>query len=294
MKPVHIAMAVGLTIIWGLNFVIIRFGLDHFPPLFFATLRFVIAGLPVLFVSRPALPMGRMLAISMTLFVAQFGFLFPAMQVGYPPGLASLTLQVQGFFTVLMAAAVLRERPKPRNLLGMAIAFSGLAVIASTVGVGGVTPLGLGLILLSALGWAAGNVILRGSPSVDIFPLISWISLLAVGPLLALSLALEGSAADWRAVTGMTWSGLGALAYVAVPTTILGFYIWGQLLKRYPAGLVAPFTLMVPVTGTLSAYLILGETFSLTRILGMGLILIGLAVNTLPLERWLNRSVVSR
>lgn len=290
MKLPHILIAVGLTVIWGLNFVIIRFGLDHFPPLLFATLRFVAAGLPAIFIPRPKMAFGRLLAISATLFMAQFGFLFSSMQVGFPPGLASLTLQVQGIFTVILAAFTLGERPGRRNLLGLAVAFVGLAAIASTVGTGGVTPFGFVLMMLSAFGWASGNVILRSSPKVDMFPLIVWISALAVPPLLVLSLIIEGAAADATALAHVDLAAIGSLAYIVILSTLLGFFVWAELLKRYPAGLVAPFTLLVPVSGTISAYLILGESFGPVRLLGMALILVGIAVNTLPVERiWRRR-----
>lgn len=289
MRPLHIAMAIGLTIIWGANFVAVRIGLDHYPPLFFAVLRFFLAGLPILFLPRPQIAFGRLVAISMTLFVGQFAFLFPGMQIGFPAGLASLTLQIQAFFTVIIASIALGEQPRARNIVGLVIAFAGLAAIATTVGSNGVTLPGLLFVLASAASWATGNVILRGTPKVDMLALNAWTALLAVLPLLVLSLGLEGLAADWHALVNPAWPGLGALFYIVVPTTILGYWIWGELLKRYPAGLVAPFTLLVPITGTFTAYLILGETFGLMRLIGMALILLGLAVNTLPLERLFRR-----
>jgi O-acetylserine/cysteine efflux transporter len=78
---------------------------------------------------------------------------------------------------------------------------------------------------------------------------------------------------------------VGSLVYIVVLSTLLGFFVWAELLRRYPAGLVAPFTLLVPVSGTISAYLILGETFGPVRLAGMALILTGITVNTLPVER---------
>jgi len=291
MKPIHIALAVGLMIVWGLNFVFIRVALDSYPPLLLATLRFAIAGVPVLFVRRPPVALWRMLAIAMTLFVAQMAFLFTGMQVGFPPGLASLTLQVQAFFTVLIAAGTLGERPRPRNLMALAIAFAGLVVIAATVGSDGVTVTGFALILASALGWASGNVILRATPRVEMFGMMSWVSMLAVPPLLVLSLAIEGPAADWAALLHPSLGGLVGLAYVGIPTTIVGYWVWAELLKRYPAAMVAPFSLLAPVTGTIGSWLWFHESFSPMRLIGMTLILTGLVVNTLPFERWLARRV---
>jgi O-acetylserine/cysteine efflux transporter len=158
-------------------------------------------------------------------------------------------------------------------------------LIATTVGSDGVTIAGFGLILASAACWASGNVILRGTSGVEMFAVIVWISALACGPLLALSLAFEGPTADLAALAQPTTAGVIAVAFVAIPTTILGFWVWGELLKRYPAALVAPFALLVPVTGTLSAWALFGERFGTVRLAGMALIMLGLAVNALPWER---------
>ena len=280
----HIALAVLVTAIWGFNFVVIRLGLDSVPPLLLGALRFVVACLPVVFVARPKVPLPLLLAIGLTLFVGQFAFLFPAMKLGMPPGLASVTLQSQAFFTIAFAAIALRERPRPRQLAGAAIAASGLIAIAATVG-GGFTALGLALTLAAASSWALGNVLLRSAGKIDMFPLMIWLSLVPPLPLFALSLALEGWPAIAHALTHMTGIGIASVLYLAVPTTIVGFGIWGFLLKHYPASTVAPFSLLVPLFGTLSAHLVLGETFSTLRLAGMVLIVLGLAAIALPLPR---------
>jgi O-acetylserine/cysteine efflux transporter len=287
-KPRHIALAILLTVLWGLNFIAMHYGLLELPPLFFAAARFVIAGLPVLFVPMPKVPFRTLLWLAMTLFVGQFALLFPGMQIGYPPGLASLTLQVQVFFTVIMAALTIGERPRPHHWLAMVVAFAGLALIAGTVGVDGVTVLGLIFLLASAFSWAVGNLIMRRLPPVDSFALISWLSVLAILPLMAISVALEGLQGDYAALLHLSGRGLLSLLYVAVISTIVGYRIWGELLKRYPAADVAPFTLLVPVTGMAASYLILGETLSPLRLVGGVLIMAGLVVNVFG-GRILNR-----
>jgi O-acetylserine/cysteine efflux transporter len=261
-----------------LNFVVITVALSDFPPLFLATLRFAIAALPALFLPRPAVGWGMMIGIGLTLFVGQFALLFPAMAIGMPPGLASIALQVQAFITIAIAAAVLRERPTPRQILGGAIAFAGLVLIATTVGSNGVTVLGLTLALASAFFWAIGNVLLRRLGQVDMLSMISWLSVVAPLPLLLLSLTIEGPARIGAALGGASWLTIGAVLYIGVISTTFGYAVWGHLLKLYPAATAAPFSLLVPVSGTLSAALILGEAFGVVRLAGMGLILAGLAV----------------
>lgn len=282
MAPRHIALAVLVTVIWGVNFVVIRYGLDHYPPLLLTALRFAIAAVPALFIPRPKIPLGFLLAIGGIWFLGQFAFLFLSVDNGMPPGLASLTAQSQAFFTILIAAVALREAPSLRQVAGMAVAFAGLALIGASVG-GDMTLLGLVLCLAGALNWAVGNVLVRRTPPTDMFALVVWLSLVPPLPALGLSLAFEGWPAISVALLNPTFDGVAALLYLGVIATLAGFGMWGWLLKRYPAGLVAPFSLLVPLSGTLSAALFLGERFPPLRFAGMALILCGLLVVALPL-----------
>ncbi len=285
MKLRHVALAVLLAVVWGLNFVFIRLALTDFPPLLLAALRFALAAVPVLFLPKPPVPWPTLIAIGGTLFLGQFALLFPSMAVGMPPGLASIALQVQAFITIAIAIVVLHERPTRRQLAGAAIAFAGLVLIAATVGANGVTLAGFVLLVGAAASWAIGNVLLRRAGPADMLPLISWLSLVPILPLLALSLVIEGPERIAAGLASATWLSVGSLAYIVVVSTIFGFAAWGHLLKLYPAAVAAPFSLLVPISGTLSAALILGETFGPLRLAGMVLIFIGLGVLALPWGR---------
>jgi O-acetylserine/cysteine efflux transporter len=278
LQPRHIVLAVVLAIFWGLNFVFIALALRDFPPIFLAVLRFAIAALPALFLPRPAISWGMLIGIGGTMFVGQFAFLFPAMAVGMPAGLASIALQVQAFITIGIAAALLGEKPTARQIAGSAVAFIGLVVVGTTVGVNGVTLAGLILLLISAVFWSIGNTLTRQAGAVDMLALMSWAALVAPLPLLLLSLVFEGPARIEAGILGANWLTIGAVLYIAIVSTTFGYAAWGQLLKLYPAATAAPFSLLVPVSGTISAALILGETFGPARLTGMGLILLGLAI----------------
>ena len=294
MTPAHIGLALLTTALWGFNFVMIRVGLDAgLPPLLMAALRFAVVAIPALWLPRPKIPAGRMIAIGMTLFVGQFALLFTGMAAGMPPGLASVTQQSQAFLTALIAALVLRERPSGRAVLGMAVAFMGLALIGTTVGADGVTGLGLALCLAAAASWAMGNVLLRGAGSSPGGPIafMSWLGIVPILPLLGLSLAIEGPAEIGQALAGMNARGIAAILYVAVAATTVGYGIWGFLMARYPATTVAPFALLVPVTGAASAALVIGESFGPMRLAGMALVLAGLGVTAL---RWRRAGPVPR
>lgn len=282
MKLPHIALAVLVMIIWGVNFTVVSLGLGSFPPFLLAALRFAVAALPVLIIPRPDVPWPRLIGVASTWFIGQFSFLFLAMAVGMPPGLASVTLQSQVFFTITFAALVYREFPRRHQLAGMGLALVGLLLIGSTIGTHGMTPLGFVLTLAAAACWAAGNVALRGVGRCDMLHLVVWLSLIPPLPLFGLALAVEGPETVMTALSTVSWGGVGAVLYLAVPTTLIGYVIWGYLLKRYPLATVAPFSLLVPLFGTLSAALVIGEQFEVMRLIGIGLLVASLAIVIMP------------
>ncbi len=284
MKPKHLFLALVVAAIWGFNFVFIKLALVSFPPLFLVVLRFAFAALLIVVLPRPPIPWRQLILVSALLFLGQYALLFPAMAYGMPPGLASIVIQIQAFFTILIAALFLRERPTARQVLGALTAGIGLFVIGINLG-SDVTILGLSLTIASAISWAFGNVLLRRVGKVDMLPLIAWLSLIPPLPLLGLSLVMEGPAALNTAIHSITWVTGGAVLYIAFISTIVGFAIWGHLLKLYTAGTVAPFALLVPIFGALSSALVLGERFGQIRLIGMGLVMAGLAVIAVPWPR---------
>lgn len=289
MRPREILLALFVVVAWGVNFVIIEVGLGTMPPLLLAALRFAVAALPAIFIPRPAVPWPRFIFIGLVLFTGQFGLLFMSMKVGMPAGLASVVIQSQAFLTGPIAALVLGERISPRQMGGTAIAFLGLAAIATTAGGGGVTLVGLLLSLGAALCWAVGNVALRGAGKVDMFAMVTWLSIVPPLPLLALSYLFEGPQAIEAAVLHMGWVGVGAVAYIAIVSTNIGYGIWAYLLKLYPAAQVAPFSLLVPIVGIISAALLLGEQFGPVRLAGMVLVFAGLIVAVFPFASFRSR-----
>lgn len=281
MKLHHMLLAALTSIVWGLAFVATKLGLESFSAPQLTALRFLIAAMPALVVSRPKISWGALVMIGLTLFAGQFLLLFFAFEAGLPPGLASVTQQMQVFFTVLLAATFLGEVPSIRQCAGLLVAFAGLALIGLTVGAD-LNPLALGLALAGALSWAVGNVLVkRTSTGIPLFSLIVWASLVPPLPALAI-LAVHGTGPSFlTALLNASWAGLGGAIYLGAAATLV-YAIWGDLLRRYPAGAVAPFALLSPCTGTLSSALAFGERFSPLRYVGMALILVGLAIILLP------------
>jgi O-acetylserine/cysteine efflux transporter len=272
----HVALAVLITFVWGVNFVLIHVGVEHFPPLLFCALRFTFVALPaVFFVGRPRVPWRWVIAVGFSLGVANFGLLFVAIDQGMPAGLSSLVLQTQVIFTVGFAGVVLGERPRAAQLVGAAIALAGLAVIATERATSApVVP--FLLVIAAAASWGVANVCTRIAQPPDGLALMVWASLAAPLPLLGLSFAFEGSQAMGDALRGIDLAGIGALAYIVGPSTLFGFAAWSGLLRRYPAAAVAPFTLLAPVFGIAAAALTLGERPSAAELGGGVLVIAGL------------------
>ncbi|MBX7248713.1 MAG: EamA family transporter [Caulobacteraceae bacterium] len=274
----HVLLALAVVAVWGSNFVVIRVGLDHLPPLLFCTLRFTFALLPaVFFLKRPAVPWSHLAAYGLFIGGGQFGLLFIAMNGHIAPGLASLVMQMQVFFTIGLSVWLAKEKVRLFQLAALALAGAGLAVIAAHTDAQ-TTPLGLGLTLLASLSWAGGNMVMKASGKVDALAYVVWASLFSIPPLIVLTLVFEG----WPAVREglmradlMTW---GAVLWQSVGNTMFGFAAWGWLLARHPAAVVTPAALLVPVFGMSASALLLAEPLPGWKLLAALLVLAGLAV----------------
>ncbi len=280
MRPRHIALAVLVAALWGVNFVVIELGLGHFPPLLFSALRFLAAAVPAIFLlGRPSVAWKWVVGVGLVLGVGKFGLLFIGMDQGMPAGLSSLVLQAQAVFTALFAALALSERPGRLRLAGMAVALAGIGVAAVDEGAGGPV-LAFVLVVGAAACWGVSNVLTRRAAPADALTFMVWVSAVPVLPLLALSLLFEGPDQGMAALAALDWSGAGIILYVAWISTVFGFGAWGFLLRRYPASSVAPFTLLVPVFGMSSAALVLGEGVSPLRWCAAALLVGGVALTS--------------
>ncbi|AQZ32919.1 O-acetylserine/cysteine exporter [Pseudomonas sp. LPH1] len=293
MTPKDLLLALLVIVVWGLNFVVIKVGLHGMPPMLMGALRFMLAVFPaILFVRRPQVPLRWMLAYGMTISLGQFAFLFYAMYVGMPAGLASLVLQSQAFFTLFFAALFLGERLRGSNLFGLLVAASGLVLIGLQGGQA-MTLAGFALTIAAASMWALGNVVTRKLGKVNLVGLVVWGSLIPPLPFLALSLWLEGPELISQSLRTLGLDSLLVLAYLAFGATILGYGLWSRLLSRYPASQVAPFSLLVPVVGISSSALLLGERLGGLQMVGAALVMAGLLINVWGgrlLDSWRQRA----
>lgn len=280
----HRLLAVLVAVMWGLNFIAIDASLQHFPPFFLVALRFALIAVPtVLFVPWPQVPVRWLVGYGLGFGTLQFLFLYWGMAAGMPAGLASLVLQASGPFTVLLGATLLRERVSGRQLIGILVAVGGLTLVAwQRADHAGLIP--FLLTLAGALGWAIGNVSNRLARPQSPLRLTLWMSVVPPLPMLALALAVEGPGRIVGSLTSLDEPGavaaLVGLGYTVLIGTVAGSGIWTWLMARHPAGVVGPFSMLVPVVGMSAAWLLLGERIALREGLGALLVVAGVLLGS--------------
>jgi O-acetylserine/cysteine efflux transporter len=285
MAPRHVALAVLVAALWGFNFVVIKVGLEDVPPLLLSSLRYALASLALLvLLRRPTVPWRWIVAVGLIIGVTKFSLLFVGMDVGVPAGLASLVLQAQAFFTLIFAA-LLGDRPRRLQVAGMALAFAGLALVATEADGSATSVTGLGLVVLAAAAWGVGNLVIKRSGAKDMVAFMTWMCIVPPVPLLILSLSFEGPAEVGQALAHLSWLSAACIAYIALFATVFGWAAWGFLLGRYSPGAVAPFALLAPVFGLVSGALVLGERLTALDLVAAVLILLGLACSVLRSTR---------
>lgn len=277
----HLLIAIAVMAVWGTNFVIIKLALNHLPPLTFALLRFCFVFFPLaFFLPKPSVSWGNLAAYGLLIGAGQFGIMFTALRSEITPGLASLVVQVQVFFTIGLAIWLNGERVSRYQVVALLLATTGVANILFHTD-GSATPLGITLVLLGALCWAGGNIAARQGAPDNMLSYVVWSALFAIPPLAVFALVLEGPramAAGIAAADGWTWA---AVAWQAVGNTMFGYVAWGWLLNRHPAATVAPLALLVPIFGLGSSAIILHEPLQFWKIASFALVMAGLALGML-------------
>ena len=289
MPPRDVLTAIAVAVVWGLTFIAIKIGVGETTPLALSALRFVFAALPlVLFVRPPKASPALVVLYGLFIGVGQFGLLFIAVREGFPVGLASLVIQLQAFFTIFFAWALLRESPRRAQAIGAAIAFAGIALIGSER-LGGASFGPLLLVVAAAAFWGAGNVVAKIAGRIDMLAFVAWSSLAAPAPLFLAALWLDGPAA----LAPLAHPSLRLILSVLVLSyagTTFGFGLWSRLLARHPAAAVAPFALLVPIVGMIAGGVVFGEPLDAFELWGAVLVMAGLGVNVFGdrlLRRWL-------
>jgi O-acetylserine/cysteine efflux transporter len=262
--------------IWGVNFVVVKLGLDHMPPLFFVALRFSLAALILLpFSGLPRAHLKRVIPLSFTLGVMHFALIYWGMR-HLDAATTAIAVQLQVPFAAILAAIFFRESLHWRRITGMVIAFAGIALIAGQPRFFE-NPLPLVSVIAAALVWSAANMQVKAlGDDIDAVQLNGWIAILAAPQLLVVSYAWEGD--HWPALTEIGWGGAFAIVYQAAIVAAFSYWIWYNLMRRYPVNLVMPFMLLQPLIGAASGVYFRDEEISLLMVLGGFAILVGVAI----------------
>jgi len=291
MRYTDLALGVMVMAVWGFNFIFIKMGVDQLDPLLLTALRFAAAALPAIwFVRRPPVAWRYILAYGVVFGTGVWGMVTFSISAGLSPGMASLLLQMNVAISMLIGWLWLNETLSAKKLAGAALALGGL-MISLLIEDGSVTLAGLGLVLLGATSWGLSGLIMKAARTDQVFSFIVWGLLFAPLPLLLLAWLKQGPEVFTPLLNGLNSDAVISILFQAWPTTLLGYWIWNRLVVRYPLSTVAPLTLLVPVFGLLSSWLVLNEPMGDMKLLSALLIIAGLVVGVIRLERFRERSV---
>ncbi|MGX0893365.1 O-acetylserine/cysteine efflux transporter [Pseudomonas sp. ADAK2 TE3594] len=278
MQKKHLVLAILVTLVWGVNFPITKLGLRSIDPFVLTGIRFALAAIPlVLFIKRPAIKFSYVAAYGFIFGLGMWGVINYGIQIGVSPGIASLIIQLSVFFTMGWGALLFKEKLRGAQLIGALLALVGLAGIISTQQ-GEHAILGVLLIVLSAVAWSVGNVIIKKSGVKEIFSFMVWASLFPPIPLFFITWLMQGAAPFENLQSSLDFTAVLSIVFQVYLATHFAYWGWNSLLKLYPVSTVAPLSLLIPVFGIGSSMLIIGEHISTPNLISIAIIIMGLAV----------------
>lgn len=289
MKRKDLLLAVLLVTIWGINFTVIKLGLNGVPSMLLVALRFLLTSFPaIFFIKKPKTQLKYIILYGLTVGVGQFSCVFYAMEIGMPAGIASIVLQIQTFISSAFALLFLKEKLKAKQIIGFIVSALGLILIASSDGsnMNKVPPLAYLLMLAAPTFWAASNIVIRiasdksamKGEKLDMISMIVWSGLVPPIPMIGLALILDTPETLLNVLSNLSTTSVFAVIYLAFAATLTAYGIWSILIANYPMSTVAPIPLLVPITALLSARIVLHEELSPLQWSGFIVVLTGLVI----------------
>jgi O-acetylserine/cysteine efflux transporter len=274
-RPLHLGLFLLIILVWGINFAVVKTGVDQIPPILFIALRFlVVAAILLPFAKLPRGHWPQVIGVSLTLGLLHFSLMFTGIKQ-VDASTAAIAIQLQVPFAALLAAIFFKDHFGWRRALGMAVSFVGVVVIAGEPRFQG-QYWALASIIAAACVWAVANIQIKALAKVDGITLNAWVAALAVPQLLIASFLLEDG--QVAAVADAELGAYLAVLYNSVGVVIFGYSSWYWLLKRYNVNDVMAFTLLIPVVGVFAGVVFLGEVLTWVFIGGAAMTLIGVAI----------------
>ena len=272
----HLALLIGMNLIWGMNLIASKIGVGQFPPIFFTSLRFgllVVCLLPLLRIHR-----GQMIYVVAGVVLtgpAAFALLFTGLYLTKDASTVAIATQLGVPFSTLMSVWLLGEKIRWRRILGIVLAFAGVVVIGFDPRVFAYLE-GLALVVLSCAVSSLGLIFIKKMKNIPALQLQAWIAVIGGPMLLLVSLALESN--QWTAVQNADWRGWSALLFTTVLSSLVAHTGWYYLVSRYPVTSLAPITLLSPLFGVFFGVTLLGDQMTARMLLGGAITLIGVFI----------------
>jgi O-acetylserine/cysteine efflux transporter len=278
LKPLEILMALMVPLVWGMGFVFAKGAINHFPPILLMAFRFALTAMVLVwFVPVPYGNLKNIFNVAIVAAAIQYSLTFTGL-AGLEAGLASLVVQLEVPFLVLLGALVLKENPGLQKWAGIIISFLGVVLMTQQDSLNG----SLGSVCLVVAGcfvWACGQVMIRKLKDIGGLQVTAWVAVFATPQLFIMSAIFEsGQMTAIQNANDMVWL---TVIYLGLVMTCLGYYLWNTLIRRHDVGTVAPFLLLLPLFSLIGGMLFLGEEPTADKLLGGVVILLGVAIITI-------------
>lgn len=278
MKPIHILLAVVCSFVWGGNMLSHTIGLNEFPPFLFAGLR-CLTMLPCLFfLPLPKVSWSKVVLLAIVVGLVSVGFISIGMSLGVSAGMSAIILQTSPFFVVILSTLLLKETLQIHHIFGILIGFVGVVIAFQDISANS-TIMGVICLLIAAVAWGYGIILIKQFNTKDVMPLIAWHGVIGAIPLLTLAFILDDWQDIWQTCQTASWQVYGCIIYSGMISIFICSSVWGWLIYKYPTAQVTPFLLLIPLSALFLSAIFLGEPLTLELLASALLVILGLAIN---------------
>ena len=279
-KQIFLALIVPIT--WGFGYALTKIGMDQFTPLLLMSLRFGIAGLILVWFTKPPWEyMRELFIIALIGSTIQYGFTYYGLK-GIDVSTASILVQLEGPILALLSALILKERLGWPRALGMGLAFTGVIVIVGEPRLNDSLD-SVALVITGAVFWAIAQIMISRLKSLSGITILAWVAIIATPQMLLISLLIEEG--QWESIKTANLVDWSIVFYLSFIMTVIGYSVWYHLLRICDVSKISPFLMLLPVTSIIAGIVLLNEQFTLAMGIGGVLVMTGVA-STLIKWRW--------